>query len=84
MTKAHFCLLSAFVWAAFPPKPHAQAAHVPPPQSAPQGQGEALKPPDFLLLPAEENYQYLRNPKFVPLNRSKTAYLTLGGEAREN
>lgn len=86
-------LLGLVAWFLLPAAAPAQTAHLPPPHPGPQGQGAALQPPDYPLLPADEDYQYLRDPanrrdaldtiKFIPLNNRKTNYLSLGGEARE-
>ena len=55
--------------------------------------GADLSPPPFKQLRYDESYAYLREPshpsdyldaiKFLPLNTSGSAYMTLGGEIRE-
>lgn len=91
-TPLALCIVASFTLAQHAASPHALAQAPAPNASAPPQPAAPPKPPPFKLFRYDEDYSYLADParrtapldnlKYIPLNDSGTATLSLGGEAR--
>lgn len=76
-----------------PPTPAASPVPLPSPVETPKSSTDKFSPPPLKNLRYDEDFSYLRDEKkrvdwfdklkFIPFNRAKNWYLTLGGEIRQ-